>query len=80
MMMRELDSRTSDGIDVHLLWHPSGGHLSVAVKDTKCGETFELAIHDGDRALDVFYHPYAYAACRRDTGDAPTAVDLLPAT
>jgi hypothetical protein len=54
MMMRELDRRTGDGIHVQLLWHPGGGHLSVAVKDTKCGETVDLAIHDGDGALDVF--------------------------
>jgi len=80
MTMRELASRTSDGIHVQLLWHwhPGGGHLSVAVNDTKCGETFELEIHHGDRALDVFHHPYAYAA-DRGARDTPIAVDLLPA-
>jgi hypothetical protein len=36
--------------------------LSVAVNDTKAGRTFELEVHDHDRALDVFHHPYAYAA------------------
>jgi hypothetical protein len=61
-MTRELDSRTNDGIHVRLLWHPTDGHLSVTVDDTKGGATFELAVHDGDRALDVFHHPYAYAA------------------
>jgi hypothetical protein len=61
-MTRELDSRTSDGIHVQLLWHSGDGHVSVAVNDTRAGQTFELAVHDRDRALDVFHHPYAYVA------------------
>jgi hypothetical protein len=63
---RELDSRISDGIHMQLLWHPLDGHVSVAVNDTKTGETFELEVRHGDRALDVFHHPYAYAAETRD--------------
>jgi hypothetical protein len=59
---RELDSRTSDGIHVRLLWSPGDGHVSVAVSDIKTGDTFELPVRDRDRALDVFRHPYAYAA------------------
>ena len=61
---RELDSRTSDGIEVRLLWHPSDGHVSVAVHDTKTGQSFELCVGNGERALDVFHHPYSYAAAR----------------
>jgi hypothetical protein len=34
------------------------------VSDTKSGEAFELAVEQGERALDVFQHPYAYAATR----------------
>jgi len=60
-MARELDSRTSDGIQVRLLWHTADGHVSVAVSDTKTGEAFELRVRDGERPLDVFHHPYAYA-------------------
>ena len=59
---RELDSRLSDGIRVRLLWHPADGHVSVAVEDSKTGVAFELTVGDGDRALDVYQHPYAYAA------------------
>jgi hypothetical protein len=59
---RELDRRTSDGIHVRLLWHPEDDHVSVAVNDTKTGEIFELPVHAGESALDVFHHPYAYAA------------------
>jgi hypothetical protein len=63
---RELDTRTSDGIHVRLLWRPCDGHISVAVNDTKTGEAFELPVRDGQQPLDVFQHPYAYAATCRD--------------
>jgi len=71
---RELDSRTSDGIHVRLLWHQSDGHVSVEVNDTKTGKAFELPLHDGERALDVFHHPYAYAASRRDGASEPSHI------
>jgi hypothetical protein len=62
---RELDSRTSDGIHVRLLWHPRDGQVSVAVNDEKTGDYCELRVEAGQNALDVFHHPYAYAAMRR---------------
>jgi hypothetical protein len=62
---RELDSRISDGIRIRLLWHPDDGHVSVSVEETKSGVIFDLPVRDGERALDVFHHPYAYAAIRR---------------
>jgi hypothetical protein len=63
-LARRLDSRSSDGINVHLLWYPSQDRVSVAVTDTKTGNAFELPVRDGEHALDVFRHPYAYAAWR----------------
>jgi hypothetical protein len=68
---RELDSRTSDGIHVQLLWHPRDGHVSVAVNDSKTGEIFELEVRHGHRALDVFHHPFAYSAEPRDRERLP---------
>jgi hypothetical protein len=59
---RELDRRTGDGIEVRLLWSQNDGRVTVAVTDTKTGEAFELPVRDGERALEVFHHPYAYAA------------------
>ena len=70
---RELDSRTSDGIHVRLLWHTDEERVSVAVEDTKTGEAFELPVKDGERALDVFHHPYAYAARWRFSEPHPTS-------
>ena len=71
---RELDSRTNDGIHVRLLWHPYDARLSVAVHDTKTDEAFELPVPDGRRALDVFHHPYAYAAVRALATDPASAL------
>lgn len=59
--MRELDSRVNDGIHVRMLWCTSEERVSVAVTDTKTGEAFSLEVRDGERPMDVFYHPYAYA-------------------
>jgi hypothetical protein len=78
---RELDSRASDGIRVQLLWHPIDDHVSIAVNDTKNGDAFELAVRNGQRALDVFYHPFAYAAGNRgmDKDKTPTATSRVSA-
>jgi hypothetical protein len=59
--IRELAARETDGIHVLLLWHPRRNSISVAVEDARAGEVFELPVPP-DRALDAFYHPYAYAA------------------
>ena len=78
---RELDSRTSGGIHVRLLWHPWDRHLLVVVDDIKTGESFVLPVQDGERPLDVFRHPYAYAASRGLSGSnrAPAAAPPSPA-
>jgi hypothetical protein len=60
--IRELDSRTNDGIHVRLLWRKHDGRLWVDVVDTKAGEAFTVDVHDGERPLEVFHHPYAHAA------------------
>jgi hypothetical protein len=58
---RELAVRDSDGIHVLLLWHPDDNELTVSVEDARAGGRFQFAVAP-DRALDAFYHPYAYAA------------------
>jgi hypothetical protein len=60
--IRELDSRSVDGIQVRLMWCELECKVSVSVTDIKNGEAFSLPVRDGDRALDVFHYPYAYAA------------------
>ncbi len=58
---RELAARESDGVHVLLLWHPDEDTLTVSVEDVRVGDRFRLAVAP-DRALDAFYHPFAYAA------------------
>jgi hypothetical protein len=59
---RELDHRSSNGIDVTLSWSPAGDSLFVTVLDD-AGDSFELVVEPHE-ALDVFHHPYAYASYR----------------
>ncbi len=57
--LRELDRRTSNGIDVRLLWNADTGRVSIAVEDAHRGESLLFDV-DGADALDAFHHPYAY--------------------
>ena len=61
---RELAFRSNDGMDVALLWHTATDLLSVVVDDSRTDERFELVLDHDDRAMDVFHHPFAYAARR----------------
>jgi hypothetical protein len=58
---RELALRESDGVRVVLLWHPREDAVTVSVEDARADYRFELAV-ERERALDAFYHPFAYAA------------------
>ena len=60
-LTRELAARESDGIHVLLLWHPDENALTVSVEDARVGDRFRIAVAPS-RALDAFYHPFAYAA------------------
>ena len=60
-MGRELAHRESDGISITLLWDSESDRLTVFVDDRRTGESFELDAQP-QNAMDVFRHPYAYAA------------------
>jgi hypothetical protein len=62
-LTRELHSRTVEGIDLRLMWSSSERQLWVTVTDHRAGAAFRVEVRDGERPLDVFHHPYAYAAC-----------------
>ncbi|MGH3082979.1 MAG: hypothetical protein ACRDNP_02780 [Gaiellaceae bacterium] len=57
---RELAHRASDGVEVWLRWNPEKNRLTVVVEDAKVEKRFELQAR-ADNALEVFYHPFAYA-------------------
>ena len=65
LQTRELAARENDGIHVLLLWHPRQDAVTVSVDDTRGGHRFDLAVAR-DRALEAFYHPFAYAAATSD--------------
>ena len=58
----ELAHRRNDGIDVTMFWDSATDRVTVAVDDRKGGEAFSILVAPGERALDVFHHPFAYAA------------------
>jgi hypothetical protein len=65
---RELAFRVMDGIEVTLLWQADAGELTVTVIDPDHGHAFAVPVGDAN-ALDVYHHPYWYAAMRAvDTG------------
>ena len=57
---RELDSRSSDRIEVTLYWSQEADRVWISVVDEKTGDWFEQDVHPA-LALDAFRHPYAYA-------------------
>jgi hypothetical protein len=57
---RELARRSSAEVDVTLYWHPILDELIVCVHDKRNGAHFEIR-PQSYLALDVYYHPYAYA-------------------
>lgn len=65
----ELSSRLASGVHVALLWRQSDNTVAVVV-NLPNGERFRVHVDTTDNPLDVFHHPYAYAAHRR--------VDHLP--
>ena len=60
-MRKELAQRENDGISVTLFWHTGSSRLTVSVRDERTGEAFDLPAEAHD-AMEVFHHPFAYAA------------------
>jgi hypothetical protein len=63
----QLAHRENDGIDVTLVWDKRGDRRIVFVLDSRSGELLTVPV-GRDNALDVFYHPFAYAAARAPVG------------
>jgi hypothetical protein len=60
---RELAQRLSGADEVLLLWHPEIDRVELSVRDVITGLGFHVEVAPG-KAIDAFYHPYAYAAAR----------------
>jgi hypothetical protein len=61
----DLAHRRGDGIDVILWWSPEHDSVAIEVMHLATDSSFELVV-DRSRALDAFYHPFAYAARSRE--------------
>ena len=59
-----LAERKNAGIHVTLLWAEDTNSVAVLVHDDSTDDQFELSVEPGANALDIFEHPYAYAAWR----------------
>lgn len=70
--LHELCHRAHDGIDVRLLWRERDDRVIVTVADRKTGERFNIEVPEGEPALNVFHHPYAFAAWHRIDTRSPT--------
>jgi hypothetical protein len=58
--MRELDHRSSDDIEVKLLWSARTNRVFVSVLERRSEALFEFEVAPA-QALEAFQHPYAYA-------------------
>lgn len=61
-MTRELVAAPVTGFMSACCGTPGAVGCPVSVDDTKTGNAFELPVPYARRALDIFHHPYAYAA------------------
>ena len=68
--IRELAERSSNGTRVRLLWRQGTRHLWVEVREPATDHSLAIPIPP-ERALDAFYHPYAYAGARTVPGARP---------
>ncbi len=57
---KELAKRETDGVVVSLQWRRADDKVTVVVDDTRTGERFSIPAWR-ENALEVFYHPFAYA-------------------
>jgi hypothetical protein len=58
--MHELDHRSSDDIEVTLLWRARTNRVFVSVLERRTEALFRFEVAPAE-ALAAFHHPYAYA-------------------
>ena len=63
---RELARRLSGTEEILLLWYPATGRVAISIRDIATGASFHLEVARG-RAIDAFYHPYAYVTSRENS-------------
>jgi hypothetical protein len=66
MHRRELAHRSTDGLEVTLLWDPVDDDLTVRVEDRRSGDVYQVPVGNAS-PLEVFEHPFGYLA-RHEAG------------
>lgn len=64
-VVRELDRRAADGVEVTLLWNANTNCVSVSVVENWCGSSVQYEVARAG-ALSEFRHAVAQAEQRRD--------------
>jgi hypothetical protein len=59
--LTELAQRRSDDLEITLFWAPADDSVHVSVLNERTGSTVAFPV-DRSRALEAYYHPFAYAA------------------
>ena len=59
-----LESRESAGIRVTLVWEADTDTAAVLVENDAADDRFELVVESDVNPLDVYEHPFAFAAWR----------------
>jgi len=57
----ELAQRRNDGLEITLVWARDDDSVHITVLNERTGRTVAFPV-DRTKALDAFYHPFAYAA------------------
>jgi hypothetical protein len=57
----ELAQRRNDGLEITLLWARTDDTVHVTVLNERTGRKVAFPV-ERSRALEAFYHPFAYAA------------------
>ena len=65
--LRELAQRVSGADEILLLWDPESQRVELSIRDVASGAGLHVEVEPA-RAMDAFYHPYAYVA-RRENSD-----------
>jgi hypothetical protein len=71
----ELARRTSDDLEVVLLWSRSSNRVKVAVADERLCHHLDFDVARAD-ALSAFYHPFAQAAAHLANGGSHSGDDV----
>jgi hypothetical protein len=59
--LTELAQRRNDGLEITLVWARDDDSVLVTVLNERTGRTVAFPV-ERTKALDAFYHPFAYAA------------------